>query len=302
MAGVDDKLLPPLTGSREDLLYTTGGTTYVSSASALTVHFQSMGNYGGRQDDHFTASYMCSEAPPKPHEDGGWVDWELLLLISLMLAFTCANLTVMKRRRARLQVLAGRAPLVPAIEAVATPVATQYDTGAVVDVETAMNPASGSVSLVATSSVRSAEPSTPAASASGLARTASSLTDRWECPVCHRENAAYRARCEGCPGPSAAPPSPVSVVGTPLVASPVAVARGGGGGGSPLVVQSSVVLGVAMETLNSVLRACSLEQYEGSLQDLGVVEADDLKTLRYEQLESLGMKPVEVERLRRRLQ
>lgn len=98
----------------------------------------------------------------------------------------------------------------------------------------------------------------------------------------------------------------MSVVGTALVASPVADplsgGGGGGGGGSALVVQSSVVMGVAMETLNSLLRACSLEQYEHSLQDLGVIEADDLKTLGDEQLESLGMKPVEVERLRRRLQ
>ena len=299
--GVDGKPLPPLTGSRDDLLYSTGGTTYVSSASALTVHFQSMGSYGGRPDDHFTASYMCSEAPPKPHKGGGWLDWEVLLLISIMLATSCVNLTVMKRRRARLQMPAGRAPLVPAIEAVATPVG---------DVETAMNPASGSVSLVASPH----SPDTPGVSVSGMAspspmnRTASALTDRWECPVCHRDNAAYRTRCEGCPGPSphGGAPSPVSVVGTALVASPVADplsgGGGGGGGGSALVVQSSVVMGVAMETLNSLLRACSLEQYEHSLQDLGVIEADDLKTLGDEQLESLGMKPVEVERLRRRLQ
>ena len=51
-----------------------------------------------------------------------------------------------------------------------------------------------------------------------------------------------------------------------------------------------------------MLRACSLEAFESSLQELGVVESDDLRTLSDEQLNSLGMKPVEIERLRRRVQ
>jgi hypothetical protein len=72
--------------------------------------------------------------------------------------------------------------------------------------------------------------------------------------------------------------------------------------GATIVVQSSAVLGVATETLNSLLRACSLEAFESSIQELGVVESDDLRTLSDEQLNSLGMKPVEIERLRRRLQ
>ena len=90
--------------------------------------------------------------------------------------------------------------------------------------------------------------------------------------------------------------------GPAVTGTAVAVDVGGGGAGAPLVVQSSAVLGVAMETLNSLLRACSLEAFEGSLQELGVVESDDLRTLSDEQLNSLGMKPVEIERLRRRLQ
>jgi hypothetical protein len=68
------------------------------------------------------------------------------------------------------------------------------------------------------------------------------------------------------------------------------------------VVPTSAVRGVATETLQSLLHACSLEAFESSLQELGVVESDDLRYLSDEQFNSLGIKPVEVERLRRRLQ
>ena len=172
-------------------------------------------------------------------------------------------------------------PLVPAIEAVATPV---------VDIETSQNPVT-SPTLVAASSAASASGTAGLPPPSPLSRTGSSLTGRWVCPACHRENAAYRTRCEGCPGTAVA-----------AVATSVEQDDASAGLGATIVVQSSAVLGVATETLNSLLRACSLEAFESSIQELGVVESDDLRTLSDEQLNSLGMKPVEIKRLRRRLQ
>ena len=294
--GIDGEPLPQLRGSDSDLTYETGGTTYSSTGSALTIHFQSLGTRGraANPGDHFTASYMCARHPQGAN--GGhspmvnW--WQLTLLsiaLSIMLCF-CSPEWRSRRARGRAAATTGRVPLVPAIDAVATPV----------DIETSQNPMVSPTVVTATSADISLDggPGAGLPSPSPISRTGSSLTGRWECPVCHRENAAYRTRCEGCPGPTAQ----TAQLAAAVTGTAVAVDVGGGGAGAPLVVQSSAVLGVAMETLNSLLRACSLEAFEGSLQELGVVESDDLRTLSDEQLNSLGMKPVEIERLRRRLQ
>ena len=97
---------------------------------------------------------------------------------------------------------------------------------------------------------------------------------------------------------------PAALAGTAVAAVARSVEQddASAGVGATIVVQSSAVLGVATETLNSLLRACSLEAFESSLQELGVVESVDLRNLSDEELNSLGMKPVEIERLRRRLQ
>ncbi len=285
--GLDGDALPPLTGSLQNLQYETGGTTYTSSGSSLTVHFQGLRGQGSgsgadrvSSGDHFTASYMCTRQD-KDHQKSEQSEWLLLLLLSIVLSI-CLNVVLIRRRRARVTTLnAGRMPLVPAIEAVATPV---------VDIETSQNPVT-SPTLVAASSAASASGTAGLPPPSPLSRTGSSLTGRWVCPACHRENAAYRTRCEGCPGTAVA-----------AVATSVEQDDASAGLGATIVVQSSAVLGVATETLNSLLRACSLEAFESSIQELGVVESDDLRTLSDEQLNSLGMKPVEIERLRRRLQ
>lgn len=281
--GPDGTPIAPLTGSLPDL-YATGGATFSSTVSSLTVRFESgnrspeLGSHLAGSHDHFTASYMCSRQPVQPVTNSR-NDWLLLLLLSIVVSIGL-NLVLIRRRRARILVAAaaaGRAPLVPAIEA--TPV----------DIETSHNPVA-SPTLVTVSSIAST------ADAAGLPptpslRSGSSMTGRWECPVCHRENPAYRTRCEGCPGPATQP-----AAGFTNAAGTAA------GADVPIVVQSSAVLGVATETLNSLLRACSLEAFETSLQELGVVESNDLRTVSDERLNSLGMKPVEVERLRRRLQ
>lgn len=295
--GLDGNALPPLTGSLQNLQIETGGTTFTSAGPSLTVHFQSMrspssgsGAAWASLDDHFTASYMCTRQDGDQHKSGH-NEWLLLLLLSIMLSI-CLNLALMRRRRARTTLAAaGRMPLVPAIEA--TPV----------DIETSQNPIA-TPTLVPTSSAASAFGTAGPPAPSPMSRTGSSLTGRWVCPVCQRENAAYRTRCAGCPGPAAH--SAATLAGTAVAAVVPGVdaeVHGASAGlGPTIVVQSSAVLGVATETLQSLLHACSLEAFESSLQELGVVESDDLRYLSDEQFNSLGIKPVEVERLRRRLQ
>ena len=296
MLGLDGDALPPLTGSLQNLQYETGGTTYTSTGSSLTLHFQSLRGQGlgsgadrVSSGDHFTASYMCIRQD-KDGQKSEQSKWLLLLLLSILLSI-CLNVVLIRRRRARVTVAAaGRMPLV--IEAVATPV---------VDIETSQNPVASPTLVAATSSSASGSGTAGLPPPSPLSRTGSSLTGRWVCPVCQRENAAYRTRCEGCPGIAM---QPAAHAGTAVAAVATSVAQDDASVGmrGTIVVQSSAVLGVATETLNSMLRACSLEAFESSLQELGVVESDDLRTLSDEQLNSLGMKPVEIERLRRRVQ
>lgn len=287
-------LAPPLTGSRADLQMNCG-TTYVSSGSSLTVEFQSASQpaSGHRQvsGEGFTASYMCSEnvaymgcaqGDGGPHGRREGDTFFMMLTVSLLLSVcTCMNVAQGRRRVARRAAGLGRsAPLVQTINATA------------VDVESAANPMADLVAMSSEADTTavvlagtplgqrasvSAAAETP--SPSPLPRSSSSGPGRWECPDCGRENPAYRTHCEGCPGPQASRTSSAASI----------------------VVQSSAVVGVAMETLSSFLNACSLQDFEPALRDIGVVEVSDLRSLSDAQLGEMGMKPVETDRLRRRL-
>ena len=91
---------------------------------------------------------------------------------------------------------------------------------------------------------------------------------------------------------AAAVPTAVAAISTDGLGAGGGKMEGGGGGGG----------GAGGASLHDFLVGCNLSQYEMQLQEMGAMEAADLRDLLEEDLVTIGMKKLEIKRLMRQVE